>query len=223
MKLAAWLAALCVAIPGCQRDRPGAPGGPGQERGACRPDRTCDPGLLCLSSLCVRPPAADCKDVADQLASLELGNYAEPEDRAPVVDRYAAACDKAMVSKDEGNCIAKARDPWTAQRCVPRMFPDAGTSSTDDCATVISRTKLIMEQQSPYLTDPASRKWFDLSMTVMQQSCEQDRWPDAVKKCVLAANLSPAKLTTCNTQLPPALQESMKQRLAKAMEELRGR
>ena len=30
----------------------------GQERGDCRPDRSCDPGLTCLSNLCVRPPTA---------------------------------------------------------------------------------------------------------------------------------------------------------------------
>src|SRR4051794_10101972 len=69
----------------------------GAERADCRPDRSCNPGLLCLSDLCVRPPAADCTAVAESLASLELGNYAPREQRATVVAAKRAACETAMV------------------------------------------------------------------------------------------------------------------------------
>src|SRR5437660_356176 len=103
MKLAVVAA---IGLLGCQHnersrelgssDRPSVAG---KERADCRPDKTCDPGLLCLSNLCVRPPAADCQLVAEELASLDLGNYAEPEDRAPVVAKHKARCETEHVSK----------------------------------------------------------------------------------------------------------------------------
>jgi len=122
MKLALGALLLVVLTPGCQRDHtPSAPS-PGHERGDCRADKTCEPGLLCLSSLCVRPPPGDCQAVAEQLASIDLGNYAEPETRAPVVARYTAACEAALVSRDEARCVDQARDKVEADHCVPRMF-----------------------------------------------------------------------------------------------------
>jgi hypothetical protein len=64
---------------------------------------------------------ADCDEVAEQLASYELGNYAEPEDRAPVVDRYRAACKREGVTRSESTCLDKAKSKLDAARCVPRL------------------------------------------------------------------------------------------------------
>src|SRR5687768_2048177 len=105
----------------------------GTERGGCRPDRACDPGLQCMSNLCVRPPGADCKAVGEAVTSLDLGNYAEPEDRAPVVAKYQAACEGARISKAEGTCLEGARDKWVASQCAPRMFPELASSNTSNC------------------------------------------------------------------------------------------
>lgn len=221
MKRAIQVAVLCAAVLGCQRDKPSSVGAAGRERGDCRPDHTCEPGLWCLSDLCVRPPPADCDAVAAQLTSLDLGNYAEPEDRAPVVARYVAGCKAAMVSKEEGACIDKARDAWTAKGCAPRMFPELAARTTGDCAAVVARTRQLMVRQAPYLDEPASRKWFDLTMDVMKRSCEEDHWPDQVKQCVLADNLSAEALQACNQRMPPALQQKMQDRLTKAQAEFR--
>lgn len=219
MKLAIGVV-VCLIGLACQRDRPpgGAPAG--KERGDCRPDKGCDPGLVCLSNLCVRPPPADCQAVADQLASLELGNYAEPEARAPIVARYQAACDAALVSKEEAQCVDKARDKWSAGQCVPRMFPELASSSTGDCAAIVARTKAMMEKQAAYLNDPSTKQWFELSMKIMQQSCEEDHWPDSLKRCMLANDGTPTAMQTCNQQMPPALQQAMQNRLTKAMQEM---
>jgi hypothetical protein len=217
MKLAAVV--VCLVSLACQRDRPVAGTPAGHERGDCRPEKLCDPGLICLSNLCVRPPAADCQAVANQLASIELGNYAEPEDRAPIVARYQGACEAALVSKEEGQCIDKARDKWSASQCVPRMFPELASSSSGDCATIVAKAKAMMENQAAYLSDPSMKKWFDLSMKIMQQSCEQDHWPDALKRCMLTNDGSPAAMQGCNQQMPPALQQAMQSRLTKAMQE----
>jgi hypothetical protein len=55
------LVALIVVWGACGDDESGA--APGAERGPCLEDGTCNPGLLCLSDLCVRPP--DDADVPD--------------------------------------------------------------------------------------------------------------------------------------------------------------
>jgi hypothetical protein len=121
MKLTVGTWMLYLVVAGCQRDHTADRLIVGVERSSCRPDRTCDPGLVCLSDLCVRPPPADCDAVAEQLASIDLGNYAEPEDRAPVVARYAAACAAALITRREAHCIDLARDRSSAALCVPRM------------------------------------------------------------------------------------------------------
>jgi hypothetical protein len=175
--------------------------------------------VICLVGPgCRRPPHADCSAVADQLASIELGNYAEPEARAPIVAKYKAACDTALVSQDEAQCLDKARDRWGAGQCVPRMFPELASSSSGDCAAIIAKTKAMMAKQATYLSDPSMKKWFDLSMQIMQQSCEQDHWPDALKACVMGSDGTPTAMQACNQQMPPALQQALQQRLTKAMQ-----
>jgi hypothetical protein len=220
------LAGLALAITaalglaaGCGRDR-AAEVEAGHERGSCRPDRTCDVGLLCLSNLCVRPPAADCQDVGEQLASFDLGNYAEPEDRAPVVARYQAACEVAMLSRDEQHCIDRTRDRWSAAQCAPRLFPDLASSSTGNCGAIVARVRAATQKQAAYLSDPRMKTWFDRTVTVMQESCEQDHWPDALKKCMLAGNELAAMTQACNQQTPPALRQRLQERLSQAMQDV---
>ncbi|HEX3759967.1 MAG TPA: hypothetical protein VHW23_14730 [Kofleriaceae bacterium] len=191
---------------------------PGHERGDCRPDHSCDVGLLCLSNLCVRPPPADCKDVGEQLASIELGNYAEPETRAPVVARYQAACDAAVMSREEQLCLDRARDRWSAAQCAPRLFPDLAASSAGDCAAIIVRVRTAMQNQASQLGDPQTKAWFDRTMSVMQESCEQDHWPDSLKKCMLAGDGLAALTQACSRQAPPALQQRLQERLNQAMQ-----
>lgn len=175
--------------------------------------------VLCLVGLgCRRPPPAECEPVADQLASIELGNYAEPEARRPIVAKYKAACHAARVSREEAQCIDQAHDRWSAGQCVPRMFPELASSSTGDCAATVAKTKAMMATQAAYLSGPNTKKWFDLSMQIMQQSCEDDRWPDALKTCVLASDGTPAAMQACNQQMPPALQQALQGRLTKAMQ-----
>jgi hypothetical protein len=207
-----------LAAAACRRDRSAAVAA-GHERGDCRPDRSCDTGLLCLSNLCVRPPAASCQAVAEQLTSIELGNYAEPETRAPVVVRYKAACETAMVTKEEGQCLDKARDKWSAGRCVPRMFPELASVSTGDCAAIVERVRVAMAKQATYLTDPKMKGWFDRTTAIMQESCTQDHWPDSVKKCMLDGDAVLLNAQACNQQMPPALQQRLQDRLTQAMQE----
>ena len=212
------LIALLCATLGCQHRGSPAEVSPGHERGACRADHSCEPGLWCLSELCVRPPPADCKAVAELLASFQLGNYAEPEERAPIVARHADACRATYLTKEEGACIENSHDAWTARTCAPRMFPAAPGAAA--CTKAVARARAVVMQQSPQLADPSSRKWFDRSMQVMEQSCVEDGWPAELVQCMSDAAATPEAMTACESKMPPALQQSLQQRMAKAMNEV---
>ncbi|MCX5748478.1 MAG: hypothetical protein NT062_39005, partial [Proteobacteria bacterium] len=150
--------ALCAVglLVGCQRSKEevvagGEPSKPatalGVERADCRPDHTCDTGLLCLSNLCVRPPAADCALLGETLASLELGNYAPREQRNALVADKRTRCEREHVTKDEQKCVDDAHaDKWAIAKCVPRLFPEMqpGKGAAGDCELVVAKIKQMM-------------------------------------------------------------------------------
>ena len=219
-KLAIATAAV-LAVAGCQKS-PGATASAGTERADCRvgsagaTDR-CDTGLLCLSELCVRPPPANCQAVAEKLASFEVGNYAPRDQRAKVIADKQAACVAAVVSKDEGDCIARATDRWAAAKCAPSMFPGMASSGNSDCAAVIE--KITGAMPANVSGDPQMAAQLGRTMDVMKQSCVEDAWPDDLKRCVLAA--PPGQITgmqACNDKMPKALQDKMTARLMDSMQ-----
>lgn len=208
---------MMLVVAACARG--GSRGEPGKERGDCRAGSACDPGLLCLSNLCVSPPPADCTIVAETLASMDLGNYAEPEERAPVAAKYKAACEKARVSKEEGECLDKAKDKWSAGQCAPRMFPEMASTSSGDCKKVVEKVEAAVRKTAT--DNPQLAQWQQTIARVMKESCEQDAWPDAMKKCILMAEVGQGAdaMQACNQQMPPALQTKLQQRLQTAMQE----
>jgi hypothetical protein len=198
-----------VFLLACQRDRTG------HERGDCRPGHTCDPGLVCQSDLCVRPPAADCDAVAELLATGELGNYAEVDQRAPVIAKQRAACEAEHVSKDEAACLEKAADKWAQAACVPRMFP-AAQGATAECTAIVLKVRALIAPQVAQVGSDAARM-IDKMMPVMQRSCEHDGWPADVKQCILAT--APGDLTAmqlCATLMPKSLQDRLRQQMTAA-------
>ncbi len=184
----------------------------GTERADCRADKTCDPGLLCLSNVCVRPPPADCTQVAEILTSFDLGNYAEPEERAPIAAKYKARCEATYVSKEAGECIEKAADKQTAQDCAPTLFP---VVSPAECGQIIAKVRGAMMKQIQ--SDPRMLDMMGKAMTVMQQSCEQDAWPESLGQCALAAGETTDALAACQAQMSPALQQKIESRMRTAM------
>jgi len=222
MKLGIVLVVMSVWASGCSKEAPAGSGRPalGKERGDCKPDKVCDRGLICLSNVCVQPPPADCTAVAEGLASMDLGNYAEPEERAPVVATYRAACEKAHVTKEQGECFEKATDKVSAMMCAPFMFPKAPVSKTGgDCTKVIARIRQTMAQQFTQVTDPQTLQMMNKAMTAMQESCEQDGWPDALKTCILQAGDGTDAMSQCNTQMTPDVQQKMTDRMMKMMQQ----
>ena len=227
MKLGIVLAVVSVWAIGCSKEAPAERERPalGKERADCRPDKSCDPGLMCLSNLCVRPPPADCGLVAEGLASMDLGNYAEPEERAPVVAAYKASCEKAHVTKEQGACFEKATDKTAAMMCAPFMFaatkvPGAGPAvGGGDCPKVIARIRQTMQSQLNQVTDPQTLQMMNKAMTVMQESCELDGWPEALKTCIMSAGDGTDAMSQCNQQMPPDIQQKMTDRMMKMMQQ----
>lgn len=238
MKLASvWVVAVFAV--GCSKADSGTAGpsrpANGKERGDCVAPKqaagepedefaigTCDPGLLCLSNLCVRPPPADCQAIGEQLTSFELGNYAEPEEREPVVTKYKRACAKAMVSKEQGECIAKATDKPGVFQCAPLMFPDMGkpaeAGGTGECDQIATITRNAMSKSLGGSQDPQMVKMLEGVVVAMRESCAQDAWPDAFKQCILTAGDNTEAMNRCNGQMPPDLQKKLTDRMMKIVQ-----
>ncbi|HSD90500.1 MAG TPA: hypothetical protein VLB44_23405, partial [Kofleriaceae bacterium] len=150
----------------------------GTERGDCRPDHTCDTGLLCLSDLCVRPPAADCAAVAEIIASFELGNYAPRDKRDAMLGQKKAMCEAQRLSKDDQKCIVDAKDKWAIVKCAPAMYPELastnqGSGATDCEAVVATLTRIIQTQMSATGggQDPMTQKMIGLATQAVRSSC----------------------------------------------------
>ena len=117
-----WVAVAVALAIGCGRDAPPAPR-PGEERAPCKAG-TCATGLVCLSDRCVRPPGADCRLVGEALTSLELGNYAPVDERAPKVSAYRSKCEAQDLTAEEGACVIAATTMEQLRACPkPVMFP----------------------------------------------------------------------------------------------------
>ena len=206
---------FCSACSACSHDGGhDRPSTLGQERADCRPDKSCDPNLLCLSNVCVRPPPADCQLVADEIASFDLGNYAEPEARAPVVAKLKAQCETLYITKEEGTCLDKARDRWSASQCAGRLFPELSKPGAE-CAQVGEKTRSAV--YAPYRgnpIDPQSKKYLDTMVDAVRASCTEDKWPAAITRCLLGAGPQEYVFssTRCMQLLGPDLQQKLQTR-----------
>ncbi len=157
-------------------------------------------------------PLASCDKVAELLASIELGNYASPEQRAPAVAHHKQACTTAKVTEEEAACLARARDTWSAVSCVPRMFPKPAPGG--DCKEVATRVRQSIQQTS---IGSDAQKLIDKMMPAMEASCIADSWPKPLVACIVAAKPGDlGALEKCNELMPKALQDKLQQRMMQA-------
>ncbi len=89
----------------------------GSEREPCRAGSACDPGLTCLSERCVRVPDVHCGPVVEALVSIELGNYAEPEERAAKAAELRPLCEAQPLTDSDAACIVAARTRDQLAQC----------------------------------------------------------------------------------------------------------
>ncbi len=165
--------AALASLAACKRAS--GPSGPpaGQERGDCRPDRTCEPGLECLSNLCVRPPPADCRKVAEQVSFLLLDNYTPHEQRAAFLTETQRQCEGKHLSKDDAECLERARTRAELRECPTAL-------GIGDCAKITAHLEKLRASSGvdAYLVTAADR---------VISRCKTEAPTLAFEQCVLSA------------------------------------
>jgi hypothetical protein len=158
-----------------------------------------------------------CARTADRLATFELGPSASTN-RVPTVARHRAACETAKLAESEHQCIANAKDTWTAIACAPRMFPGRTPVALTDCKLVMERTRAAVASEMPADSGSAGAKMIDKMMAIMEKACAEDGWPESVRTCVLGTRAGdmPA-LQKCNQALPQEMQDKLSARMSAEM------
>ncbi|HUQ03181.1 MAG TPA: hypothetical protein VM261_11850 [Kofleriaceae bacterium] len=168
--------ALCavLSIAGCKASTKESGPPAGQERGDCRPDGACAPGLQCLSNLCVRPPPADCKAVAEQLSFILLDNYTPREQRTAFMEEARRQCDAAHLSADDGECLTRAKTRVELRDCPVPL-------GVGDCKKITAHLEAMAKTGSvdAYLVTGADR---------IVTRCKSEAPSLAFEQCVLAAH-----------------------------------
>jgi hypothetical protein len=141
----------------------------GTERGDCYGNGTCNPGLLCLSNLCVRPPPADCAKVARHLDYMTLGNYASMAERAAFDEQVTRECQAAGLSKEEGDCILEAKSRQQLAGCPKPLV-------LGDCAKMADHVLKVVAPREPAEPDLRDREGMiarckELGITRQQEAC----------------------------------------------------
>lgn len=171
------LSVLGAGAFGCKRTEPTAAppavAAIGTERGDCRPDRSCDPGLMCLSSLCVRPPPADCAKVGEALGFIFLDNYTPREDRQGFLAEVARQCAAANLSREDGECLAAAKTRLELRSC-PRPI------GLGDCKKITAHVDEVRARDGvdAYLVTSADR---------LIERCKSEVPSLAFERCAFAA------------------------------------
>lgn len=147
-----------------------------------------------------------CATVAEHMTSLDLGNYAPPEQRAPQVAAHAQACIEARLSQGQAECVALTTTREDAVACASKPQPtQTASQTTGDCNQVAEAIRRITAKQGPHVNNPQMKDWFDITVRVMKESCEQDGWTDAMKACTLRAADAPTieAATKVQAECPP--------------------
>jgi hypothetical protein len=160
---------------------------PGEERTACRKDGACDPGLECWSDRCVRPPAADCRAVAERLASVRLGNYAPREDREPAILEIKALCEKERVSKKEGRCLLEAQTEDQLAACPRPVLPELA-GDKEGCTRMTEHALALLRRDAPKNVEMAMLVGMaGRVQTVIVDQCVSRRWSPIAVRCLTEA------------------------------------
>lgn len=144
---------------------------------------------------------ASCVEVAEHLASLEIGNYAPESVREQQVARDRAACEGARLTDDEGRCVDAAATREAAEACAPQMQLDIG------CARVIDKVRDAAKK--PAGLDPQLDAELARGFAVMQTACNEDGWPRELKACIVKS----AAMEPCVKQFPKELRDRLAKRV----------
>jgi hypothetical protein len=155
------------------------------------------------------PVEATCALVAAAMASLEVGDHADADARAPLETRYADLCRSTRLDAEERACILEAHDRDAAMYCAPRMFPGARVDLVDpsECKAIMTGIRRRMR-----LPAPAGLGW-EIRLAALEASCRADRWPHSFGECARSMYL-PMRPLPCLHVAPPMLERRLAARLA---------
>jgi hypothetical protein len=151
------------------------------------------------------PEPLDCDAIAEDLASIELGNYAPRPAVARVVEHERADCAAAGLSDAERACVAAARTREAAEACAPRLVLDV------ECDAAVGAVRAARRRPG---VPPAFAAQLDREFAVMTRACDEDDWPVDVKRCLVGS----ASFEACAGRLPRPQQAALAKRLAAELE-----
>jgi hypothetical protein len=211
VKTAALVAFLTV-VAACRRSQPD----PGTERGPCKDDHTCQNGLVCLSDLCVRPPAGDCGKVAEALAAVQLGPGGDAAKRASAVAALRAQCESQQLSIDDATCLTSAKGKVAMAKCPHPLLPELVELAADKtgCKAVGVRLEELTRIELERTPDDLMAKLLPKLGAAVSASCAEDGWNDAAKTCFAqATDDDPSLVQHCLDQLTSSAQEKFMKRM----------
>lgn len=153
---------------------------------------------------------ATCDDVGINLASIDLGNYAEHDKLAPVVAKYRAQCAKLKLTTSERQCVFESADRPTITWCAPRMMPGTRVALVEakECPDIATRMRQRTERAQPGV------KTWPKQLVALQSSCEQDRWTVAFGECVDTVPFPTYIDAYCGNAAPGPLRKQLQDRFA---------
>jgi hypothetical protein len=137
-----------------------------------------------------------CKLVAETLVSLELGNYAEPEERAPKVAAEEKRCAAAKLPADDRQCVIDSPDRQSVAYCAPVLFPNEPQNealTAEQCKSISATMKTRTEQVIK--SDPNNKAIYERQLAAVMEACRADRWNAQMAQC--AANYVPMYWQNC--------------------------
>lgn len=157
------------------------------------------------------PREATCSDVAVSASALELGNYAEEAQRAPVLAKYKARCLRAKLDREERQCVFEAIDAPSVAYCAPRFWPEVPVKfvAVTECPAIAHEIGVRM---APHTAN--SNGVFDRYLAAVLRSCEQDRWTVELATCARGLHMPQYVTHQCTYQAPAALRTKLTERIA---------
>jgi hypothetical protein len=158
-------------------------------------------------------PEASCADVGRSIAALELGNYADEDERAPVNARHEARCVQAKLDRAERQCVFEAADQATMAYCAPRLFPAIPIQLVEpgECWAIMQKISDRMKTLPVVRSDQSIK---DRRFLAIQQSCQQDRWTLRFGECVRTDPELSRLTLSCSQFAPEPLRKKLADRLA---------
>lgn len=162
------------------------------------------------------PPEPTCALVAESLASIELGNYADPDERAPKVAAEERRCTAMRLSRDDRQCVIDSYDRTSVAYCVPALFPKEPQPEPLTVAQCDVVAKQMMTQLEQHLRSQpiADQRVWERQLLVAIDACRTDRWNAAMGQC--AAYSIPMYPQNCAYVQPTGMVKRLEARLAKA-------